>query len=230
MKIRGKVWVIIIFITFFLLIISQLFLPQIAVNRLRNVLEEETDSIDYLDISITSFPAMEILTGKIDYVFIESDGLMFDNLYLDTFNVSYRDIVFKKGSFTGVNTDLEVVISEQSINDYVNSRYSDLKDFDIQITSDQVFLQGLITIFEADFQLKLTGNFVINEQQDIYFVPSDFQIENIRIPVELLKSYIEKLDFSINLKELGIPLDISHINLMTGFIVINGGYTGEGQV
>lgn len=228
MKRRGIVWLFIIGITF-LILIAQLFLPQFAVNKLRNILEKETDSIDYLDVDITSFPALEILTGRIDHVVIASEGMKIDNLYLDTFNVSYRDIILKKGGFTGVNTDLEVVISEGSINDYVNSKYHDLKDFVIQITPDQVLLQGLISIFEADFQLKLSGNFVINDQQNIYFVPEDFQIEDIKVPVGLLKSYIEKLDFSFNLKELGVPMDISDINLISGFIKINGGVQERGR-
>ncbi|MFP4016798.1 MAG: DUF2993 domain-containing protein [Halanaerobiales bacterium] len=228
MKRRGIVWLFIIGITF-LILIAQLFLPQFAANKLRNILEKETDSIDYLDVDITSFPALEILTGRIDHVVIASEGMKIDNLYLDTFNVSYRDIILKKGGFTGVNTDLEVVISEGSINDYVNSKYHDLKDFVIQITPDQVLLQGLISIFEADFQLKLSGNFVINDQQNIYFVPEDFQIEDIKVPVGLLKSYIEKLDFSFNLKELGVPMDISDINLISGFIIINGGVQERGR-
>ena len=215
-------WVF-IFIILLGILISQLFLPGFAADKLRSVFEQETDSIDKLDINIASFPALKILTGRIDHVFIESEGLMLDNLYLDSFNIRYRDILLQKNGFTGNNTYLEAVISEVAINNYIKSKYPELEDFHLKITGEQVLLEGSINFFEADINLKLSGNFVINDNQDIYFIPDNFQIENLRIPVDLLKNYIERLNFSLSLKELNIPLNISEINLISGYIIISGG-------
>jgi len=212
-----------------IIIISQLFLPPFAADKLRDVFEQETDSIDKLEINIASFPALKILIGRVDHVFIESDGLQLDHLYLDSFDVSYRDIVLQKGSFYGINTYLEAVISEKAIDEYISATYPELNDFQLKITPEQVLLEGSINFFEAIFNLKLSGNFVINDQEDIYFVPDDLQVENIKIPVNLLKSYVEKVDFSFNLDELGIPLDISELKLMSGYIIISGGVLEKGS-
>lgn len=227
MRRKGVLWII-IFLIIVIFLISEFFLPQFAVNKLRFLFEQETKSIDKLDINIASFPALKILTGRIDHVIIKSEGLMLDNLYLKTFNIRYCDILFRKNSFTGINTHLEAVISESAINDYIKTKYPELEDFHLQITPEQVLLQGSISFFEADINLKLSGNFVINEKQEIYFIPDDFQIENIQIPVDLLKNYIEKIDFSFSLEELDIPLDISEIKLMSGYLVISGGVSEKG--
>ncbi len=225
---KGRLWGLIIIIVLIIIIISQLFLPPFAADKLRDVLEQETDSIDKLEINIASFPALKILTGRVDHVFIKSQGLQSNNLYIDSFDVSYRDIILQKGSFYGINTYLEAVISENAIDKYVSATYPELNDFQLNITPEQVLLEGSISVFDTSFNLKLSGNFIINDREDIYFVPDDFQVENIKIPISLLKSYIEKIDFSFNLEELGIPLDISEIQLMSGYIIIKGGILEKG--
>ncbi len=225
---KGRLLGLIVIIVVTIIIISQLFLPPFAADKLRDVLEQETDSIDKLDINIASFPAIKILTGRVDHVFIKSEGVQFNNLYIDSFDVSYRDIILQKGSFYGINTYLEAVISENAIDDYISDTYPELQDFQLKITAEQVLLEGSISIFDASFNLMFSGNFVINDREDIYFVPDDFQLEDIKIPVSLLKSYIEKIDFSFNLEELGIPLDISEIQLMSGHIIITGGVLEKG--
>jgi len=225
---KGRLLGLIVIIVVTIIIISQLFLPPFAADKLRDVLEQETDSIDKLDINIASFPAIKILTGRVDHVFIKSEGVQFNNLYIDSFDVSYRDIILQKGSFYGINTYLEAVISENAIDDYISDTYPELQDFQLKITAEQVLLEGSISIFDASFNLMFSGNFVINDREDIYFVPDDFQLEDIKIPVSLLKSYIEKIDFSFNLEELGIPLDISEIQLMSAYIIITGGVLEKG--
>ncbi|MFW6035137.1 MAG: hypothetical protein ACOCRZ_02660 [Halothermotrichaceae bacterium] len=45
--------------------------------------------------------------------------------------------------------------------------------------------------------------------------------------MNLLKSYLDKLGFKINLKELKIPLDIEQINIKTEQIEITGGNSSD---
>lgn len=228
MRKRISAWAIVMLLLL-ALFISQLALPGYAAKKLRAVLEQETESIEQLNIDIATFPALKILTGRIDHVLMESVGLKINKLYLDTFNVSYRDIVLQSGGFIGINTKLEAVISEKAINEYIQDKYPDLEGFHLKIQQEQVLLQGAINFFETKFQLQLSGNFIINDKQQIYFVPNDFQIENIKIPVELLKSYIENINFSFDLEELDIPLDIREIKLKTGSLIISGGVLEKGR-
>lgn len=220
---RKKVLYFLISIVIIFFLLSELFLPGFAANMLRGVFNQEADSIDDLNINISSFPAFKILMGRIDSVEVEAEGLMIDNLYLNNINLAYRDIILEKGSFKGTNTYLETIITEESLNKYIVANYPELENFNLEISTTQVFLQGDIKFLEMFFNVQLSGNFVINDRKDIYFIPANFQIENLNIPLELLKTYIEGFDFYFNLKDLGVPVDVSEIKLNSGYIVISGG-------
>lgn len=206
-----------------LLLGLEFFVPGLVASTLEGYLREEADSVESLTIKIDSFPAVKMLTGRIDEVDIEAEGLMIDNLYLNNLVLGYQDILLKQGGFTGSNTRLEIVIMEESLNNYIRAKYPDLEAFQLEITPENVLLKGNINIFEMIFNIQLSGNFIINDQKDIYFIPDNFQIEDLNIPVNLLKSYIEGLDFSFNLKDLNIPLDINEIKLYSGYTILRGG-------
>lgn len=204
-------------------ILSEVFLPVLVADFLQNVFIKETDSIDSIKINIRSSPALKMLTGRIDYVEVEAEGLSINNLYLNKMNLSYQDILLKRDGFTGVNTLLEAIITEESLNKFIRTEYSNLRDFQLKIRPEKIVLQGSIEFLNMYFSVQLSGNLVLNDNKDIYFVPDSFQIENLNIPVDVLKTYIEGFDFSFNIKELDIPLSISSINTDFEYITISGG-------
>ncbi|MFW6022268.1 MAG: DUF2993 domain-containing protein [Halanaerobiaceae bacterium] len=219
---RRPLWSLLFFFLA-LIFITEIFLPGFAENRLRIIFYEETDSIDELQVNIRTFPALKIFSGRMDRVIIESTGVFVDGLYIDSFNVSYQDLVLEKGSFTGINTSLNVVINEDALNEYINKKYPELGDFQLRIMPDQVLLQGSIMLFDTAINIRLSGNFVVTDRQMIYFVPEDFQLENIKIPKQLLKSYVENIELVFHLKELNIPLDIDEIKSGSAELTIIGG-------
>lgn len=220
---RKKVVYFLISIILIVFILSELFLSGLAADYLKKVFLSKADSIDSIKIELSSFPALKMLSGSIDQVEMEAEGLLVNNLYVNKMKLSYQDIKLKRNGFTGVNTLLEAIITEESLSNFIRTEYSDLKGFQLKIRPEKIILEGHIEFLNMLFNLQLSGNLVLNDKKDIYFVPVHFQIENLNIPVDVLKTYIEGFDFSFNIKELGIPLDISSVNINHEYIVISGG-------
>lgn len=215
-------WLIIILILFIFLI-SEMFLPGLAVDRIRRILSKSADEIDRLDINVAAFPALKVLLGKVDHIVLNAEGLLVDDLLIDDLVINYRDVSFNRSGFDGINTGLQAVITEDSLNNYIHRKYSELDNFFIKIEPERISLQGYVNIFEAKIRVLFAGNFVINDRDIIYFVPSDVQVEDVKLPANLIKSYMEDLDFSFDLKELDIPLSIDELQLSPGKISITGG-------
>lgn len=223
MQNRKKFICILISVVLLIFILSEICLPALAAGFLKKLFYDKADSIDDIKVEIRTFPALKILSGKVDQLELETEGLLVNNLYVKEIRLSYQDIILKKNGFSGINTLLEAIITEEAINNYFRAEYGDLKDFQLKISPEKIILLGKIEFLSMFFNVQLSGNLVLNDNKDIYFVPVHFQIENLNIPVNVLKSYIEGFDFSFSIKELGIPLDISSIRVDHGFIVISGG-------
>ena len=223
MRRKSRILWLIIIIVLSLILLAQIILPGLAENSLRDIFYDRTAKIEELIINVAAFPAFKILRGRLDYIDVNTKGIVIDDLYIDMMSVKYRDVVYGKTGFDGDNTALKAVITQEAINNYIVEQYPDLKNFSININPEQVLFQGYINFFEARINLTLTGNFIINDNDRIYFIPDDLKVEDIKIPVNLLKQYIEKLNFYFDLKELNIPLSIEEIRLSSGQIDIVGG-------
>ena len=221
MRRNRTLWILLI--VFFLIFLgTEIYLPGIATRRLVDIFEQETEDIQQLDVNIASFPALKIFLGRVDHVSIRSQGLLFDDLYVERFNLNYRNIVLSKDSFEGVNTYFEALVTQDALNDYLKEKYPELGTFLLEINPEQILLQGEIKVLQASFNLQLSGNLLVNDKNQIYFVPDNFQVEDINIPVNFLKSYIEGLAFVIDLQTLDIPLNVDEIQIGPEYILITG--------
>ena len=219
---KSFIYLIIALVIVFLLAL-EFFLPALMANILKDYLRKEADAIAYINVKLDSFPAIKMLRGKIDQADIEIKGLSINNLYLDKLDLQYRDVFMKEGGFTGRNTGLEAIITEEALNNYIQAKFPELEAFQLQIRPEQVALEGRISIFEMLLEVQLSGNFAVSDQREVYFIPDNFRVENINIPVNLLKAYIEGLDFSFNLEDLNIPLALDEIKLYSGYAILHGG-------
>ncbi|MEJ6950256.1 LmeA family phospholipid-binding protein [Natronospora cellulosivora (SeqCode)] len=230
MKRKRSLWLLLVFIFLVVFLIGiELYLPSIANRILVDIFEQETDVIEDLEINISSFPALKILFGRVDHVSIRSQGLVHDHLFLEKFNLNYRDIVLSRKDFVGVNTYLEAVVTEEALNNYLYEKYPDMGNFSVEINSEQVLLDGEINIMQFRVNFQISGNLVLNNRNQIYFVPNDLQVEQINIPVNLIKTVMEEFAFVIDLQTLDIPIEITELKVESEYIVILGGKEGRGD-
>ncbi|MCG8513913.1 MAG: DUF2993 domain-containing protein [Halanaerobiales bacterium] len=218
---RGFFWNIVL-VVLVMFLAAELFLPRLASRQLAEILRRETEQIESLKIAVSSFPAPEILLGRLDFVEIKAAGVIVEGLYLDSLSVEYRDIILRGHSFTGDNTFLEILVKEERLNQYIQTKYPELKDFKLVLLPGQVLLGGVINFLEATINLQLTGRLFITEQAEVEFIPENLQVEDVQIPVNLIRKYVNQPGFSFDLKELAIPLRIDRIEVSTGELRIIG--------
>lgn len=221
MRKKALFWNIILVLLLFILG-AELLLPRLARQKFREILVRESDSIEELAISASAFPAFKILLGRLDYVEIKAAEVVVDGLSLKSLLLKYQDVRLRDQSFSGDNTILQILLEEEGLNRYIKARYPELKDFTIGLLPGQVVLGGAVTFLEATIRLQLAGRLFITEQAEIEFVPENLQVEDVKIPLNLIQKYVNKLGFSFDLKELEIPLTIDQIEVSAGELRIIG--------
>ncbi|MFW6029632.1 MAG: DUF2993 domain-containing protein [Halanaerobiales bacterium] len=225
MRRKRSLWIL-IFIFLFVFLAIELFLPGIANRRLLEIFQQEIDGIEELEINLRSFPALKILFGRVDHVSIRSQGLLHDHLYLKKLNLNYDNITLYRDDFVGANSYLEAIITEDALNKYLSKKYPEMGNFSLQINPEQILLQGVLNLFDVKFNFQINGNLILNDESQIYFVPDDLRVEEVNVPVKLIKAYIEEFAFVIDLKTLDIPIDIDEIKTGSSYILITGGREG----
>jgi uncharacterized protein YpmS len=218
---RNILWYFILLVLI-ILVSMEFYLPRLVEREIREIFQRETESIENLEIQVSSFPSLEILLKRVDRIIIEARGLSFNGLYLEDFAVEYQDIRLHDDYFTGNNTALNILITEDALNNYIKTNYPELGDFKIELNPDQVFLSGIINFFEARLQIQLAGSFTVTENNEVFFIPENFRVEKINIPGEIIRDFLQDKAFSFDLNELNLPINITQIELSSGEIRVLG--------
>ncbi len=219
---KGKFKFFLLLILLFYLLM-EIFLPIIVERKLEKSIVENIDSVQSLAVDAHSFPAWEMILSKIDRVEIKASNLAVNGLLIDSISTKHSDVYLKKDKIMGENDDLQIVISEKAVNNYLAGKYPGLSNFRVNFIAEQAYLRGTINFFEQEIDIQLTGNFTSPEKNIIIFNPVNLKIAKLEIPGEVIKKYIEDTGFAINLNDLNIPLNIEDVKIDTSRICLQGG-------
>jgi len=222
MRRRKPPYLILLVVLFLVILIIEIYLPLLAENRVRDIIVSHIEQADRLTVEVASFPALEVLAGRIDHLEVDAEGVVVDGLYLNKLLARYREVSYSKDDFQGINTILDIIITEKALNDYIHKRYPDLQNFRISLQPDLVILKGTLKIFEARIGLQLSGRMTIDEDQVVAFRPENLQVEEFNIPSSLLQNYLNDLGFIFDLKSLNIPLKVDEIVISQGEVRVYG--------
>lgn len=212
-----------------ILIGSQFLLPRYTAQQLRKSVGEEVDEYKTLEIEINSWPALKLLVKAADQVQIRADEITIDKLRLAELRAKFKNLQLqeKNGEWQaikGENTELDILITEADLNNYLRAQ----KELDIfekiklDITPQQVILKGLISIFNAQVRLQLTGDFTVIKDKKIIFSSDKLAVENFLISTSSIEQLKEKLQFELDLTELPLPLDVREVELAKDQLKIKG--------
>lgn len=210
-----------IFLFLILILAAQLLLPVVAERKLSKIILSQVEKIDKLDIELVSFPSMEILLGKIDFVEISAEKPVYQDLLIRSLDLKYKDVLLKGNTFEGENTYLRILITEEDLNNYLKNTSPDLADLEISLKPDQVLLVGKIPFLNTKLNLRVAGDFLVNnEENKVIFQPEEMKVERLNIPVNLVSKYIEDAYFTLDLNQLNFPLEIDRVKVEEGQIII----------
>lgn len=219
---RNKKYLIIIFLLV-LYLGMELFLPLMVENRIKKGIRNHTESVKELEVEVDSFPAWELLFSRADRVKLTAEMINIGGLPLRSISALYRDVLINKGQINGNNTDLNILIYESELNKYIVNKHSELKNFQIQLIPEQVYLSGDLKIFESKIKIRLSGKFAITKPDKISFVPENIKIEKLQIPGSVIKNFTNQLGFSFDLANLNLPLKVEKIKVSEKELHLLGG-------
>ncbi|MGM0501208.1 MAG: DUF2993 domain-containing protein [Bacillota bacterium] len=220
---------IIVILVIVLIASTEVLLPNYVGNRLENSLKAEVDSYHQLNLEVDSFPALKLLVAAADEVKVTGQDIVVEDLKLEQLKAEFRNLKLKEiagewETVRGENTELEIIITEKDINRYLITK-EELAAFErikLDITPQQVILNGIITLFSAEVNLQLTGNFTVVDAQKIVFNSEQLAVENFLVSTSSIQQLKEKLQFELDLTELPLPLEVKEVELAKDRLIIKG--------
>ena len=220
---------IILILVIIILLSTQFFLPRYTANQLKASLQEEVDDYQKLKIEIASWPALELLFKAADQVQVSAQSITIDQLRITDLRAGFENLRLQKKegewqAVQGKNTDLNMVITENDLNKYLRTQeeLDIFKKIKLDITPQQVILNGVISIFNAEVTLQLTGDFRVVKDKKVIFSSDKLAVENFLISTSSIEQLKEKLQFELDLRELPLPLDVRKVELKKDLLVIKG--------
>lgn len=223
MKKIGLILVLIILVSL------QFFLPRYTARQLEESLQEEVDDYQSLQVELNTWPAVELFLNRADQVEIKGDNIVVDRLKLATLRAEFRDLKLaeRAGDWEVVraeNRSLYLLLREKDLNDYLKTKdeLDIFKRVKLDLTPTQVILKGVISFFDAEVTLQLTGDFSVVEGEKIIFRSDKLAVENFLVSTSSIKQLKDKLQFELDLAELELPLDVRKVNLESDKLEILG--------
>jgi len=212
-----------------LLVVSQLLLPSYVADQLEANLKEELNSYQELNVEVKSFPAIKLLVTAADQVTVKGQEIMVDGLNIASLDAQFEDLKFKRieeewQAVQGKNTRLEIQLTEEDINNHLATKeeLDIFKRIQSSITPQQVVLDGVISFFNTELSLQLTGDFAVVNGSQIVFNSDELAVENFLISTSSIEELKDKLQFKLDLKELPLPLEVSRVELKKDQLEILG--------
>jgi len=174
----------IILILGLLMALAQMILPGKLAAAMEKALQEQWEMQD-VQVKIYAFPAIKILTGRIDRAEIFVGSAVFgmvpvNDLYIelkevriDVVSALQRDINYEMQRAGTV----KFKITEQGLNDYLKDNpISGLGNVTIELSEDISTVKSQVTVLGSKVDLALLGRFTL-KNGSLAFLPEDFGID-----------------------------------------------------
>lgn len=219
---------IILILILVILLGTQFFLPSYTAEQIANSIKAEVDNYQTVDVKVKSVPALKLLLKSADEVQVQGQNIVIDRLQLASLQAHFKNLKVQEEQerqvIAGENTKLYILLREKALNDYLRTK-EELDIFNrikVDITPQQVILNGAISILDAEVNLQLTGDFVVVKDKKIVFQSDKLAVENFLISTSSIEQLKDKLQFELDLRELPLPLDVRQVKLKSDELEIIG--------
>jgi hypothetical protein len=168
---RGwKVLIVVVGVLLVLWIASEIAIPAIAANYIKNEIKKKYPQAQDVSVSVSAFPALRLafkdysnLTVKVSDVTLQ--GINFDRIVL-------RSKKWPDGTFTATVLPSEVMRFFSSTHSYVLSPQ-------LAIENGQIQVSGKMNLGYATVSITATGKLVPRGGKQVFFVPGDIAIAGV---------------------------------------------------
>ncbi len=203
-----------------ILLALQLLLPMMFARQLKKGLEDQLRA-NSVQVKVDSFPAFELFGGQVDNLNIQGQQLMTKkNLEIEQVKAEFTNLRFQKQDqqwvvTEGQNPFLQLTLTEEAVNDYLATlpEMKLFEKFQVDLTTDQAVIRGVINFFSTQIQVQLSGDFQVAEQEKIIFTSNKLAVENVVVPQEVIDRLKRKLQVELDLTTLPLPLEVKEVQV-----------------
>jgi len=191
--------------------ISQMFLPALLANRLTTAMQTRLQT-EQVVANVEQSPAVTMLLGRFDTIDIKAENavlnkVQFDelNLHVNKAQLDLQKLLFAQ-SFsvqTAQDISLKGVLSEQQLAAALSQKESKLQDVKVQVTPDQIHIQGGIPLLGKSISVTVEGRLLVDQNRIL------FRMEKVDIKNALLGKMGSNLFNDLVLVDLNkLPFDV----------------------
>lgn len=203
-----------------ILLALQLLLPMMFARQLKKGLEDQLRA-NTVEVEVDSFPAFKVFGGQIDKLNIQGQQLVTKkNLEIEQVKAEFTNLRFKKQDqewvvTEGQNPFLQLTLTEKAVNDYLATlpEMKLFEKFQVDLTTDQAVIRGVINFFSTQIQVQLSGDFQVADQEEIIFTSNKLAVENVVVPQEVIDRLKQKLQVELDLTTLPLPLEVTEVKI-----------------
>ena len=191
--------------------ISQMFLPALLANRLTAAMQNSLQT-EQVVANVEQSPAFTMLLGRFDTIDVKAENavlnkVQFDelNLHVNKAQLDLQKLLFAQ-SFsvqTAQDISLKGVLSEQQLAAALSQKESKLQDVKVQVTPDQIHIQGGIPLLGKSISVTVEGRLLVDQNRIL------FRMEKVDIKNALLGKMGSNLFNDLVLVDLNkLPFDV----------------------
>ena len=215
-----------------LALVVELLLPAVVARGVAAGLDKIIGPGETVSVQLKSYPALKMLTGRVDQVTVETTnvqaaGLVIDQLTatIDQVSVNLRTLLTKRQiqSTKSSSLDVKLTISEQNLKQYVLANVKGVKEPRLTIEPGKVTAGGYLTFNGKDYFVIGDGRFVIKDGRKIGLELTGLKVDDQAIPAGLIGKVMEILggtDLFIDMTKFPIPLEAKEVQMNKGSLVI----------
>jgi len=202
-------------------------LPKAFEKAFKNAFLSELNYPVSLKTDIKVFPAVKILTGKIDKVLIQAEETVVNNLKLEDIEINFTEFTYHPVKFLTGNFEyyieygeIKFKINEKSLEKYLAvQNFLNSNDINIEISEENLIIKSTIKLLGKNIPVLISGIPII-EEENLKFKPDNVKLGLINlgdtIDVRLKNNSI----FRFNFDNFPFNLSITDVFLEKDFIDI----------
>lgn len=158
-----------------------------------------------------------LANGTVDNLVLDDATFEFIEVQLNTTKL-YKEKKLDLVKAKQVNMD--VIISEKSLNDFLKLKSKKIKVDDPKITlkEDCIELQGTTKYSFMKIKFWATGRFEVIDSQEIWFHVKKLKMNNLSMPKAFIGSIVKKINPILDLRKFPFRLNLKEIYLKPGYI------------
>lgn len=210
---------------------SQVYLPRMIEDQLATGIRESMGPAERVNVEIAAFPALQLLTGRVQRLSVDVREADLDGLKVEAFLVDAHNLVvdaqkLRRGEGFEVRAadslQVSAVIAESDLNSFFWAKLDPSQVFHIELRPNAACLRGSVRLLGRSIDLTVNGRFEVVQPTQVNFVVDDMLVQNTNLPRLLLDSLARRWAIQIDLSGSAIPLEIKDVRVGEGRLFIYG--------